>query len=381
MTSLKKPSAKTCKICKELPSGSSYDVLQGPSDYKADFSRLEGFDMEKEEGAASGLMRCPLCHTFYLEKGESDPHHYMSYEMSISRITEKAALRKLTSRTSKRARQWLEDLNLEARIPELVAELKSNQPGGAAATLADLYMARGQWKNVEALLSHRKDAVNNAALAALTTSLDEMPTDIIDAVFNLAGKKSCAAGAHRIFTSGAWWGQEEVSPLITTLLEHLDNPKAGVRALLVDAILAHLATPEGKPPEYEPGKPPKLSAKLTKELIEQLPLLVRHASEPLPAGWVEIGNPPVSVMATDFPQELTTGFAALKVFEALIDHNKTSKAKARKALKEVWPNLIEMLSKDDQSIRIALTLETPIIGNEAIDMQMKQLLRPDGKGQ
>ena len=85
MTSTDNPSAtnagrwQSCEMCSKQPSGDSYDVFQGDG-YKADYSHLESpadsIEQRIDMLLKLNLHRCPICHTFYLESGESDPHHF-----------------------------------------------------------------------------------------------------------------------------------------------------------------------------------------------------------------------------------------------------------------------------------------------------------------
>ena len=107
------PAWKTCEMCSKQPSGDSYDIFQEDG-YKADYSHLER-PADSTEQLIDMLLklklrRCPICHTYYLETRESDPHHFMSYEQSISRVSDKKALRELSSIETDKAKEWLNDL-------------------------------------------------------------------------------------------------------------------------------------------------------------------------------------------------------------------------------------------------------------------------------
>ena len=104
---------QSCEKCSKQPSGDSYDVFQEDG-YKADYSHLErpadSTEQLIEMLLELKLRRCPICHTFYLETSESDPHHFMSFEHSISRISDEEALQELSSIDTNKAKEWLDDL-------------------------------------------------------------------------------------------------------------------------------------------------------------------------------------------------------------------------------------------------------------------------------
>jgi hypothetical protein len=352
------PAWEECEICRDVPGGS--------------VGRLEGFEKYQYEG----LMRCPLCFTFYLLEMESDPHGFMGEaDETITRIDTLAALRMLASMDPKKAKQWMAELNADARIPELVTMLKKDNSAEAAATLARIYQQRGEWDNFEALLRHRVSIIRGAALAELTPALENTPPGIIDAFVSLLGDKDNGPAAHEALTCRAWWDRDQVSPLIVTLVECLEHDNAEVRAFAVDSIFAHLSGSTPLPPSFEPGKPPKLG-KAAKVLTSKLPRLVRHIVEPLPAPWPEFAADPSSDMAREFPKKLNAGIGALRILEALITESKASEARVRKALSKAWPQLLKIYSDDDVNYRFRLTEEVPILGNEVMDLEMKQLLRP-----
>ncbi len=62
-----------CPICSNLPSAETFDEMAGG-------------------GAPSGLQksgdrwRCPHCGSTYMVESESDPHHFMSAETTVTRI-------------------------------------------------------------------------------------------------------------------------------------------------------------------------------------------------------------------------------------------------------------------------------------------------------
>lgn len=364
------PAWEECEICRDVPA-ERFVYHDSDDKFPPAVYRLEEFEKYQRHG----LLRCPLCLTFYLKETESDPHHFMGLEDErITRIDNLTALRMLASMDSKKAGRWMTELDADARIPELVKMLETDGSAEAAATLAKIYQQRGEWDDFEALLRHRDSTVRGAALAALTPSLERAPPGIIDAFVTLLGDKANALAAHKAFTCGAWWGKDQVSPLIITLVECLENDKAEVRAFAVDLIFDHLAGARPVPPTYEPGKPPKLG-KAAKTLSSQLPLLVRHIVKPLPARWPDIAGNPGSDMAREFPKKLNTGIGALRVLEALIDESKAGEARVRKALSTARPQLLKIFSSGNLRYRFVLATEAPILGQEARDQKMKQKMK------
>lgn len=349
---------KDCEICRKVPG--------------KNVGRLETLAEVQYEG----LMRCPLCFTYYHFKMEADPHSFMGEaDEIITRIGTPAVLRNLASIDSTKARQWMAELDADARIPEFVKMLKTGNAAEAAATLATIYQQRGEWDKYEALLRHRDSTIRGAALAELTPALENAPAGIIDAFVSLLGDKDNGPGAHEALTCRAWWDRDQVSPLISTLAGCLEHDNAQTRAFAVDSIFAHLTGSTPLPPTFKPGKPPKLG-KAAKALTSKLPRLVRHIAEPLPAPWPDFAADPSSDMAREFPKKLNSGIGALRILEALITESKASETRVRKALTKAWPQLLKIFSDDDVNYRFRLTEEVPILGNEVMDLEMKQLLRP-----
>lgn len=98
------PRWKNCEICLDYEDKNKC----------FDDSRLELLDDPGPDDTTNirGLMRCPICHTFYLEFAESDPHHYM-YDVAFERISDKKARRKLALIHSERAWELLVDLRIK----------------------------------------------------------------------------------------------------------------------------------------------------------------------------------------------------------------------------------------------------------------------------
>jgi len=65
-----------CEICRNLSSYLTIDQARSGT-LPPGFDRLHG---------SGDRRRCPLCGTPYLVETESDPHHFMSAETSITRL-------------------------------------------------------------------------------------------------------------------------------------------------------------------------------------------------------------------------------------------------------------------------------------------------------
>lgn len=365
MSSSEAPSAspitprENCEICQGLPSSSSYDVFHDNASYKADFSRLESFEDVLEARALGGLKRCPICHTFYLETGESDPHHFMSYEMSISRIEDGEAVNMLATMMAARdykpfdvdkAKLWMGTHDVDSHVAELNCKLDTAEATEAATSLAEIYFRQKEWGELEALLRHENSDVRGGALDTLEGSVDRTSPEVIKAVVTLLEDQAHSRKAHDVFNCTSF---EKVSPLITTFADCLDHKNAKVRAMAVDSINHHLEADSGYyigedgKGTYGPPKHPKLDAKIAKKLSSCLPQLISHLIKPRSAPWGKIDANPRSEEVRGALRKMTTGIGASRILNAMIHKDAASKASVRKALEAVGPNLQKIYTSMD----------------------------------
>lgn len=350
----KKPARSKCEICRDILSGYTIDDLRGES-FPDAVHRLERL---------GGLRRCPLCFTFYLMESGSDPHHYMSAETSITRISHDKALGMLSTllasgdqprKEADKAKRWMGKHDVDSHVSELDSKLESEKAAEAAATLADICLQRKDWNKLEGLLRHENSAVRGGALGALALGHERTPAAIIDAVVALLGDKAHARAAHTKFIDATGYGK--VVGLITTLVECLDNDDAKIRALAVDSILHYLEPDTGYyigddgKGSYRDPQHPKIGAKVAKALYPLLGLLVRHLVKPRPAPWVDVDSYPRSDRAKDSAKELNTTMAAAAVLWALFNSSETSKARVLEALDTVSPELRRIISGDYIGLR------------------------------
>ncbi len=328
---------QTCEICKHLEDALVIDNIAG-EEFPPAVYRLE---------QCGGVRRCPLCHGYYLMTHESDPHHYMSSETRLRRIDTTTALRELAKLPRKKAKPWLDALDVDAETAKLVKKIESEAADEAAATMAAVYAQRQSWGELQALLRHKSSSVRKAAIGAVAGSLASKPARIVDAVAALLADNDCARAAAEAFSST---GGTKVSPLITTLIDCFDHDDAKVRAMAVDLVIHHLDLGSGyyidetgsgsyrTPPPFKLGKS-------TQAICAGLPRLVEHILKPRPARWADIPSHPRSSRARDFPHELNTRIGASEVLRTLIDQGKSSKARVREALAAQSAQLRKMFSQ------------------------------------
>ncbi len=124
-----------CEVCRVVNS-SSIDVFRDDK-FPPEVYRLK---------RVYKLGCCPLCGTFYLKVSESDPHHYMSVEVSFKRISDEAAFGELVSMRPgdvgawrKNVKQWLDEkFDTDARVRALTRKLTAEK---TAETLANIYLS------------------------------------------------------------------------------------------------------------------------------------------------------------------------------------------------------------------------------------------------
>lgn len=333
---------QACEICRELEDALIIDNIVG-EEFPPAVDRLE---------KCGGLRRCPLCHGYYLMSHESDPHHYMSSETWLRRIDETEALRVLANLPRAKAKPWLEALDADARMAELIKEIESDPSGEAAATVAAVYVQRQSWDEVEALLRHENSAVRNAAIGELERPLASNPASIIDTVATLLADQDCARAAHEAVSQTAG---TPVSPVVTTLVDCFDHEDAKVRAMAVDSVIHHLDLGSGYYID-ETGSGnyrtplPFTFGEATTEMCERLPRLIKHILEPQPAYWLDMASFPRSTKARDHPNELNTAIGASEVIRTLINQDEPTKALVRQALAAQRPRLLKMLSEGQATI-------------------------------
>ncbi len=331
------PEHADCEICRELEDDLVIDNIAAET-FPPAVSRLE---------KCGGVRRCPLCHGYYLMTHESDPHHYMSSETWLRRIDETEALRVLANLPRAKAKPWLDALDADARMAELVKEIESDAAEEAAATVAALYVQGRRWDKLEALLHHNNSAVRNAAIGALERPLASNPANIVDAVTGLLADQGCARAAHDAVsqTAGA-----TVSPVVASLVDCFDHDDAKVRAMAVDSVIHHLDLGSGYYID-ETGSGnyraplPFTFGEATTEMCARLPRLVEHILDPQPARWLDMASYPRSAKARDHPNELNTGLGASEVIRTLVNQDEPSKALVSDALAAQRARLLKMLAE------------------------------------
>lgn len=195
----KEPAGADCEICRNIPSFQEIDEIQRES-FPPLVDRLEACgDQLIGKG---GLLRCPLCQSFYVMAYENDTSHFMIATSSLTRIGTMKALREfVTSRFVgwKIAKAWLDELDIDSQIPDLITKLNSTEAPEAAARLAGIYLLREGWDELEPLLRHRDSAARAGALGAVERSLAQTPPAIICAVATLLADEANARAAQDAF--------------------------------------------------------------------------------------------------------------------------------------------------------------------------------------